>query len=66
MNFGLTRVIRTIETEAIHKDIKMTVHILFAVGGYLLGAFTPAVLRKVKALFVKEALKVEAEVKSKV
>ena len=32
----------------------MVKDILFAVAGYVIGAFTPAVGRKIKALFVKE------------
>lgn len=39
--------------------------VLIAVG-YLAGAFTPGVLRKVKALFVKEATVVKVDVAKKV
>lgn len=37
-----------------------------AAAGYVAGAFTPGVLRKVKALFVKEADAVKADVAKKV
>lgn len=35
-----------------------------AVVGYVVGAFTPAVGRKIKALFVKESNTVKADVKA--
>jgi hypothetical protein len=33
----------------------MVLHLVYAGLGWVVGAFTPSVLRKVKALFVKEA-----------
>ena len=43
----------------------LTFHCLVAAGaGYVLGAFTPAVGRKIKAFFVAEDTKLEARVKA--
>jgi hypothetical protein len=44
----------------------MAISILSAGGGFLLGAFTPSVGRKIKALFVKESSVVTKIAESKV
>lgn len=40
--------------------------ILLIAVGYIAGAFTPAVSRKIKALFVKEASAVKADIAKKI
>jgi hypothetical protein len=42
-------------------------HYLIGAGvGFVVGAFTPGVLRKIKSLFVSETTKVKADVKTEV
>lgn len=40
--------------------------IIYAGAGYVVGAFTPGVLRKIKSYFVKETTAVKADVKAEV
>jgi hypothetical protein len=41
----------------------MFTHLIFAGLGYVAGAFTPAIGRKIKALFVKETAAIKPSVK---
>ena len=49
-----------------YKGDKMISLSIAAAVGYIAGAFTPAIGRKIKALFVKEAAVVKADVAKKV